>query len=94
MCGASAACACRAVVMLGGWCAGQGEGPASGGRSLAGVSRLVEQELEEVGLLCRGWGGCMLHVFVGVVCEVFGCLGNRRPLHVCCRGLGVVRVDA
>ena len=31
-----------------------GAGPASGGRSLGAVSRLVEQEFEEVGLVCRG----------------------------------------
>ena len=31
-----------------------GGGPASGGRSLGGVSRLVEQEFEEVGLVCLG----------------------------------------
>ena len=32
----------------------RGVGPASGARSPVGVPRLVEQELEEVGLVCSG----------------------------------------
>ena len=62
--------------------------------SLGWVSRLVEQEFDEVVLARRGQGRCMLQVFVGAVCELFCCLGNGRPLHVRCRGLGVVRVGA
>ena len=57
-------------------------------------SRLVEQEFEEVSLVRVGQGGCMLHVFVGAVCELLRCLGNGRPLDVRRRGLGVLRVGA
>ena len=57
-------------------------------------SWLVEQEFEEVGLVCLGQGCCMLQVFVGAVCELLRCLGNGRPLHVRRRGLGVLRVGA
>ena len=57
-------------------------------------SWLVEQEFEEVGLVCWGQGCRMLQVFVGAVCELLRRLGNGRPLHVCRRGLGVLRVGA
>ena len=57
-------------------------------------SWLVEQEFEEVGLVCLGQGCCMPQVFVGAVCELLRCLGNGRPLHVRRRGLGVLRVVA
>ena len=50
-------------------------------------SWLVEQQFEEVGLVCLRQGGWMLQVFVGAVCELLRCLGNCRPLHVRCRGL-------
>ena len=36
----------------------------------------------------------MLQVLVGAVCYLFGRFGNGPPLHVRCRGLGVVRVGA
>ena len=39
-------------------------------------------------LLCRGWGGCVLQVHVGVVRELRGCFGGGRPLHMCSRGPG------
>ena len=55
-------------------------------------SWLVEQEFEEVGLVCLGQGCCMLQVFVDAVCELLRCLDNGRPLHVRRRGLGVLRV--
>ena len=71
-----------------------GGGPVSGDMSRGMFARLVEQEFEEVGLVRRGQAGCMLQVFVGAVGELFRCLGNGRPLHVLCRGLGVVRVGA
>ena len=72
----------------------RGQGPVLGGMSPGGLSRLVEQEFEELGLVRRGQGGCKLPVFVGAVCELFCCLGSGRPLHVRCRGPGVVRVGA
>ena len=72
----------------------RGGSPVSGGMSRPGFSRLVEQEFEEVGLVSQGQGGCMLQVFVGAVGELFCCLGDGRPLHVHCRGPGVVRVGA
>ena len=59
-----------------------GGGPVLGGISRGTFSRLVEQEFEEVGLVCQGKGGCMLQVFVDAVGELFRCLGNGRPLHV------------
>ena len=65
-----------------------------GGMWRGRFSRLVEQEFEEVGLDHRGQGCGMLQVFVGAVAELFRCLGNGRPLHVRCRGLGVVCVGA
>ena len=55
---------------------------------------LVEQEFEEVGLVCWGQGCRMLQVFVGAVCELLRRLGNGRPLHVRRRGLGVLRLGA
>ena len=85
---------CRAGVVPRGLCAGMGWGPAPGGMSLGRFSRLVEQEFEEVGVVLRGQAGCMLRVFLGAVGELFPCLGNSRPLHVRCCGLGVVRVGA
>ena len=94
VCRACGARACRVGVVRGGWCTGWGEGPASGGRSLGGVSRFVEQEFEEVGLVCQGYGGRMLQEFLVAVCELFGRFGNGRPLHVRCRDLGVVRLYA
>ena len=69
-------------------------GPVSVGMPRGGFSRLVEQEFEEVGLVRRGQGGCMLQVFVGAPGELLCCLGNGRPLHVRCCDLGVVRVGA
>ena len=54
-------------------------------------SWLVEQEFEEVGLVCLGQGCCMLQVFVGAVCGLLRRLGNGRPLHVPRRGLGIFR---
>ena len=83
-------CRCGACWMV--W--GLGGGPVSDGTLRGWFSRFVEQEFEEVGLVCRGQGGCMLQVFVGAVCELFCCLGNRSPLHVRCCGLGVFRVGA
>ena len=65
----------------------RGGGPVSGGMSQGGLSRLVEQEFEEMGLVRWGQGGCMLQVFVGAVGELFCCLGNGRPLHLRSRGL-------
>ena len=47
-----------------------------------------------MGLVFLGQGCCMLHVFVGAVCDLLRCLGNGRPLHVRRRGLGVLRVGA
>ena len=94
VCGVCGARACRAGVVPSGSCAGMGGGPVPVGMSRGRFSRLVEQEFEEVGMVRRGQGGCMLQVFVGAVGELFRCLGNGRPLHVCCRGLGVVRVGA
>ena len=47
-----------------------------------------------MGLVCWGQGCRMLQVFVGAVCELLRRLGNGRPLHVCRRGLGVLRVGA
>ena len=64
------------------------------GMSRDRFSWLVEQEFEEVGLVCLGQGCCMLQVFVGAVCELLRRLGNGRPLHARCRGLGVLRVGA
>ena len=64
------------------------------GMSRGRFSWLVEQEFQEVGLVCLGQGCCMLQVFVGAVCELLRCLGNGRPLHVRRRGLGVLRVGA
>ena len=69
-------------------------GPVSGGMSRGGFSRLVEQEFEEVSLVRRGQAGCMLQVFLGAVGKFFACLGDGRPLHVRCRGMGVFRVGA
>ena len=66
----------------------------SDGMSRAGVSWLVEQECEAVGLVHRGQRGCMLQVFGGAVCELFCCPANSRRLHVYCRGLRAVRVGA
>ena len=80
-------CACWMVCRHGG-------GPMLGGMSRGRLSRLVEQEFEEVGLVRRGQAGCMLQVFVGAVGELFRCLGNGRPLHVRCGVLGVFRVGA
>ena len=57
-------------------------------------SWLVEQQFQEVALVCLGQGCTMLQVFVGAVCELLRCLGNGRPLHVRRRGLGVLRVGA
>ena len=57
-------------------------------------SWLVEQEFEEVGLVCLGQGCCMLKVFVGAVCQLLCCLGNGRPLHVRRCGVGVFRPGA
>ena len=54
----------------------------------------VEQEFEEVGLVCFGQGCCMLQVRVRAVCRLLRCLGNGCPLHVRRRGLGVLRVGA
>ena len=73
---------------------GRGGGSRVGAMSWGRFSRLVEQEFEEVGLVALGPGGCMLQVFVGAVCELLRCLGNGRPLHVRCCGLGVFRVGA
>ena len=42
----------------------RGGGSVSGGMLQVGFSRLVEQEFEEVALVYRGQGGCMLQVFV------------------------------
>ena len=64
------------------------------GMSRGRFSWLVEQEFEEVGLVCWGQGCRMLQVFVGAVCELLRRLGNGRPLHVRRRGLGVLRVGA
>ena len=72
----------------------RGGGPVFGGMSWGRFSWLVEQEFEEVGLVCLGQGGCMLQVFVDAVCELLRCLGNGRPLHVRRRGLGVLRAGA
>ena len=65
-----------------------------GGMSWGRFSPLVEQEVEEVGLVCSGQSGCMLQVFVRATCELLPCLGNARPLHVRRRGPGVLRVGA
>ena len=64
------------------------------GMSRGRFSWLVEQEFEEVGLVCWGQGCRMLQVFVGAVCELLCRLGNGRPLHVCRRGLRVLPVGA
>ena len=56
-----------------------GWGPVLGGMSRGGFSQLVEQEFQEVGLVRRGQGGCLLQVFLGPVGELFRCLGNGRP---------------
>ena len=80
-------CCARWTVCRRGWGFGVGM---SRGR----FSWLVEQEFEEVGLVCLGQGCCMLQVFVGAVCELLHRLGNGRPLDVRRRGLGVFRVGA
>ena len=72
----------------------RGGGPVLGGMSWGRFSSLVEQEFDEVGFIRLGQGGCALQVFVGAVCELLRCLGNGRPLHVRCLGLGVFRVGA
>ena len=64
------------------------------GMSRGRFSWLVEQEFEEVGLVCLGQGCCMLQVFVSAVCELLCCLGSGRQLHVRRCGLGVLRVGA
>ena len=74
VCGARAPCRCPGVRCW--WYVG------------GSFSPLVEQEFEEVGLVRQGQGGCVLQVFVGAVGELFCGLGNGRPLHVRCRGLG------
>ena len=94
VCGACGACVCRAGVVARSMLCRRGGGPVLGGMSWGRVSWLVEQEFEEVGLVRLGQGGCMLQVFVGVVCELLRCPGNGRPLHVRRCGLGVLCVGA
>ena len=77
-------CRCCALWMV----CRRGGNPVLGGMAWGRFSWLVEQEFEEVGLVRLGQSGCMLQVFVGAVCELLRCLGNGRPLHVHCRGLG------
>ena len=72
----------------------RGGGPVLGNMSWGRFSWLVEEEFEEVGLVRLGQGGRMLQVFVDAVCELLGCLGNGRLLHVRRHGLGVLRVGA
>ena len=64
------------------------------GMSWGRFSWLVEQEFEEVGLVCLGQDCCIMQVLVGAVCEVLRCLGNGRLLHVRPRGLGVLCLGA
>ena len=85
LCCSCVPCRCRAWSMV---CGLGGGGPVSGGMSRGGVSHLVEHEFEEVGLVRRGQGGCMLQVFVGAAWELFCCLGNDRPLNVRCQAWG------
>ena len=86
----SAPCRCCAWWMV----CRRGWGPVLGGMSSGSFSWLVEQEFEEVGLVRSGQCGCMLQVFVRVVCELLRCLGNSRPLHAHCPGMRVFRVGA
>ena len=59
-----------------------------------GVSRLVEKQFEEQGLVCPGQCGCMLQVYVDAVRELCCHFGDGRALHVRRCGLGVLHVGA